>query len=208
MSDITPIVNLLVEGAVDEVVLQRILEMIGLFCGETFGKNGRPDVLSKLPKFDQAARFTPYVAVVDLDQAPECAPSLVQQYLPRPSAGMRFRVAVHAVEAWLLADIDALAEFLVVPRTRFPSFPDAEPDPKATLVNLARRSRRRDIREDMVPRPGSGAKVGPAYPARLIEYVTVASSAQWRPEEAARRSDSLQRCIAALTTLRHWTPAP
>ncbi|MEP0762577.1 MAG: hypothetical protein HRF48_07545 [Chloroflexota bacterium] len=208
MPDGAPAINLLVEGLTDKVVVQRILGLVGLPCGRTFGEKGKDYLLSVLPDYNQAARFSPWVAVVDLDQAPECAPSLAQQYLPRPSAGMRFRVAVHAVEAWLLADIDALAEFLVVPRTRFPSFPDAEPDPKATLVNLARRSRRRDIREDMVPRPGSGAKVGPAYTARLIEYVTAAGSAQWRPEVAAQRSDSLHRCIAALHTLKHWTPAP
>ncbi|MBP8973974.1 MAG: hypothetical protein KBH93_08850 [Anaerolineae bacterium] len=208
MPDDVPAVNLLVEGLTDRVVVQRILEWVGLPCGKTFGEKGKGYLLRVLPDYNQAARFSPWVVVVDLDQAPECAPMLAQQYLPRPSAGMRFRVAVHAVEAWLLADIDTLAEFLAVPRTRFPSFPDAEPDPKATLVSLARQSKRRDVREDMVPRPGSGAKVGPAYTARLIEYVTVAGSAQWRPEVAAQRSDSLQRCIAALHTLKHWTPVP
>jgi hypothetical protein len=36
------------------------------------------------------------------------------------------------------------------------------------VVELARYSRRRDIREDMVPRPGSGRSVGAAYTSRLI----------------------------------------
>ena len=208
MPDDVPAVNLLVEGLTDRVVVQRILAWVELPCGRTFGGEGKDYLLRVLPDYNQAARFSPWVAVVDLDQAPECAPVLVRQHLAHPSRWMRFRVAVRAIESWLLADAETLADFLAISRARVPSLPEDEPDPKATLVNLARHSRRRDIREDMVPRPGSGAKVGPAYTARLIEYVTAAGSAQWRPEVAAQRSDSLHRCIAALSTLRQWTSAP
>ncbi len=200
-------VDIVVEGLTDEVVVRCLLSHVGLPYGRTLGKTGKPSILNALHKYNEAARYSPWVVVVDLDEEPECAPVLVQRYLPRPSAGMRFRVAVHAVEAWLLADTDTLAEFLAVSRNKFPSQPEAEPDPKAALVALARQSRRRDIRDDMVPRPGSGAKVGPAYTARLIEYVTQ-SSCQWRPDVAAQRSDSLRRCLAALRTLKHWTPTP
>lgn len=208
MPDGAPAINLLVEGLTDKVVAQRILELVGLSCGRTFGEKGKDYLLRVLPDYNQAARFSPWVAVVDLDQAPECAPVLVRQHLPHPNRWMRFRVAVRAIESWLLADVETLADFLAIPRARVPSSPEDEPDPKAILVNLARYSRRPAIVNDMVPRPGSGAKVGPAYTARLIEYVTAAGSAQWRPEVAAQRSDSLHRCIAALHTLKHWTPAP
>jgi hypothetical protein len=34
---------------------------------------------------------------------------------------------------------------------------------KEAMVDLARRSRRRDIREDMMPRSGSERSVGPTY---------------------------------------------
>lgn len=208
MPDGAPAINLLVEGLADRVVVQRILEWAGLPCGRTFGEKGKDYLLSVLPDYNQAARFSPWVAVVDLDQAPGCAPVLVRQHLPHPNRWMRFRVAVRAIESWLLADAETLAGFLAIPRARVPSLPEDEPDPKATLVSLARYSRRSAIVKDMVPRPGSGAKVGPAYTARLIEYVMAAGSAQWRPEVAAQRSDSLHRCIAALHTLQHWTPAP
>lgn len=205
MQQVLP-VEIVVEGLADEVVVKRLLDHVGLPYGHTYGMKGKEHILKALRNYNQAARHSPWVVVVDLDDEPECAPLLVRQYLPHPSVGMKFRVAVRAVEAWLLADKDTLAKFLAVPQNRFPSQLEADPDPKATLIGLARQSRRREIREDMVPRPGSGAKVGPAYTARLIEYVTQSSS-RWRPEVAAQRADSLRRCIEALQTLRHWTPA-
>lgn len=65
------------------------------------------------------------------------------------------------------------------------------------MVNLGRRSRKRAIRKDMVPRHGSGRTVGPAYASRLIEFV----STEWRPAVAAERSDSLKRAIRCLQEL-------
>jgi hypothetical protein len=113
-------------------------------------------------------------------------------------------VAVRAVEAWLLADAERLAAFLGIRAALIPRDPDAEHDPKTTLVNLARRSRRRAIREDIVPREGSGGRVGPGYVGRLIEFVTAAENG-WRPGVAAGRSDSLRRCLEALQVLRATT---
>jgi len=67
----------------------------------------------------------------------------------------------------------------------------------------ARRSRSRVIVQDMVPRRGSGSRVGPGYKGRLIEFVT-ATHHRWRPDVAAQRSDSLRRCLNALETLKGW----
>lgn len=39
--------------------------------------------------------------------------------------------------------------------------------------------------------------MGPAYPARLIEYAATA----WRPEVAARNAESLRRAVACLRRL-------
>ncbi|HIE50814.1 MAG TPA: hypothetical protein EYP85_03565 [Armatimonadetes bacterium] len=70
-------------------------------------------------------------------------------------------------------------------------------DPKQTLVNLARRGRRRKIREDIVPRPGSSGVVGPGYSARIQEMVAT----YWDVERAVAFSLSLHRCIARLREL-------
>jgi len=177
MEIVTFPVNVLIEGITDEAVVRRILEYVGLTCGTVYGKSGKGPLLQRLPNYNQAARFVPWLVVVDLDQDAECAPPFVQSVLLNPAGGMQLRVAVRAVEAWLLADAERLADFLGIRAAKIPPNPDAEPDPKTTLVNLARRSRRRAIREDIVPREGSGSRVGPGYAGRLIEFVMTAGRA-------------------------------
>ena len=93
-----------------------------------------------------------------------------------------------------MADADSLASFLSVARSRIPNDPEQLFEPKTEMVNLARHSRRREVREDMVPRERSGTLVGPAYTSRLIEYV----QRSWRPEVAIERAESLRRAIACL----------
>lgn len=199
-------VNLLIEGDTDQVIVRRILEYAGLPCGRVYGKRGKPYVLERLPKYNQAARFSPWLTVVDLNQDAECAPDFVRSKLSNPAPGMHLRVAVHAIEAWLLADREGVGAFLGIGISRIPVDPDREVDPKTTVINLARRSSRKFIRQDMVPREGSGARVGPGYTGRLIEFVT-RTQHPWRPEVAIERSDSLRRCVEALQSLRARDPA-
>ena len=113
---------------------------------------------------------------------------------------MCFRVAVRELEAWILSDSERVADFLGVSPGRVPANPDLLTDPKATMVGLAQASRRNDIRQDMVPRPGSGQRVGPAYASRIIEFVQDTGGG-WRPDIAERNSDSLRRCVAAIRRL-------
>ncbi len=95
-----------------------------------------------------------------------------------------------------------MAQFLAVPPSRLQHITDAEPNPKLALINIARRSRNASIKEDIVPSQESGASVGPLYSAGLIEF----TNNYWRPEIATQHSDSLRRCLNALSTLRSWTP--
>jgi hypothetical protein len=193
-------VNILIEGTTDEVVVKRILEHVGLPYGKSFGFKGKSHLLELLPKYNQAAQRSPWIAVVDLDQKPDCAPDLIHEKLPDPAKGMCFRVAVHAIESWLLADAENLGAYLHVSPGKFPSNPDQEIDPKVTLVKLARLSTKKEIREDMVLPEGRSGKVGPGYTGRLTEFV-LGSSHTWRPDVAAQCSDSLRRCIEALKNL-------
>ena len=201
-------VNLLVEGFTDESVLRRLLDYVQLPLGCVYGKQGKAAILERLPGYNRAAHYSPWVVVIDLDQDADCAPRYIGEVLPGAAPWMRLRVAVRAIESWLLADAESLASFLHIPRTRIPQLPEAEPDPKATLVNLARLSRSRSIREDIVPRPGSGAKVGPGYAGRLIEFVDANRPSAWRPDVAAEHADSLRRCLVALHALRDTLQTP
>ncbi|MCK6628900.1 MAG: hypothetical protein L6R45_27440 [Anaerolineae bacterium] len=198
----TLVVNLLVEGDTDEVIIRRVLEYAGLECGTVYGKHGKSDLLKRLPNYNQAARFGAWLAVVDLDRDTLCASDFVRNTLPEPMSGMCFRVAVRAIESWLLADAEHLAAYLGISPTKIPPNPDLEIDPKTTLINLARLSHRKALRQEIVPRQGSGGRVGPGYTARLIEFV-LSSDYTWRPEVAIHHSESLKRCVTALQKLKN-----
>ena len=190
------------EGDLDEVVLRRLGEHTGICVGSVYGKKGKRDLQGKIAKYNQAAQFSPWVVLVDLDGEFECAPSLRARWLPSPARHMCFRVAVREVESWLLADRESIARFLSIGQQKVPSSVDDLDDPKQTLIDLARASRRSAIREDMAPRQGSGASVGPAYTSRMTECVRAQGEPRWRPDLAAEVSPSLSRCIDALAQLR------
>lgn len=191
------VISAAVEGITDEAVVRKLITHVGAEPGTVYGKKGKPHLRSQVDGYNSAARHAPWVVLVDLDHEAGCAPHLCAGWLAAPAPRLCFRVAVRAVEAWLMADTEALARFLSVGRKKVPGDPEGLADPKEALVNLARESRKREIREDMVPRQGSGRAVGPAYASRLIEFV----SSHWRPAEAADRADSLRRAIACLERL-------
>jgi hypothetical protein len=193
-------VSAAVEGSLDEAVVRRLLAEVGAYVGPVYGKKGKGHLQQRINGYNSAARYSPWIVLIDLDHDADCAPPLRASWLPDPSENMCFRVAVREVEAWLLADRDRIAHFLSVAKARVPIEPEAEEHPKNVIVNLAASSRRRDIREDIVPRRGSGGAVGPAYTSRLIEYVQDQQSG-WRPQVAADHSESLRRCIACLREL-------
>ena len=196
MSMRTPLtISAAVEGLLDEAVICRLITYVGCAPGTVYVKNGKGALRQKLAAYNRAAQNSPWVILVDLDNDYVCAPALRRAWLPNPAP--RFRVAVREVEAWLMADSETLANFLDVSQSKIPANPEAVSDAKLAMVNLARTSRRRDIQEDMPPRPGSGRAVGPAYTSRLIEY----TNWHWRPGVAAQRADSLRRALDCLRQL-------
>lgn len=98
------------------------------------------------------------------------------------------------IESWLLADANGLAQFLDISPALVPDVPDAVEQPKELIVSLARRSKRKEIREDLVPLLGDIRKVGAAYNSRLVSFV----EGQWNIERAALASPSLHKAIQRL----------
>ncbi len=194
---VTPIpINLVVEDALSEILLRRILkESSGSFAiGYSYGGGGYGYIKQKARAFNNAAKGTPFLLLVDLEA--ECAPIQIKEWLPVPRHhNLLFRVAVNEVESWLLADRAGIASFLGIARKFIPENPDSISKPKQFLINLAKKSPRRALREAIVPSPNTTARVGPDYNGQLSSFVI----SVWNIREALRKSDSLCRAVNAIS---------
>jgi hypothetical protein len=190
-------ISLVVEGTTDEAIAKRLLAEARLGAGPVYVKQGRDALDRSLAGYDNAARFSCWLVLRDLDRDAVCAPGLHRRLLRRPARHMRLHIVVHAIEAWLLADDEALSRALVVARSRIPRDPESVQEPKSALVDVARHSRSRAIREALVPAPNSTARVGPGHAAFLAAFAV----RDWRPAVAARRSRSLAKLREFLRTV-------
>lgn len=184
------------EGLLEEPVARKLLVSLGLPDRDVrfVAKRGRTDFWKDAPRYNRAAEHVgPVLGLADLESYP-CPSGLIARHLPGGRNPLFvLRVAERMIESWLLADARNLSEFLRVSCSCFPRDPDAEQHPKQTLVNIARSSRSRVIRDDMVPDAGSAGSVGCGYTPRMTEFV----EQHWQPFEGAKRSESLRRAIAA-----------
>jgi hypothetical protein len=187
-------VNIAVEGDLDEAVLKKLLNYIGIDVVSVYGRQGKDYLRKRIKQFNSAAEHGKWIILIDLNNEAECAPPLIRSWLPKRSQNLQLRVAVREVEAWLLAERNKLARFLSVSKERIPIDPEKEPEPKLTLINIARHSRNRTILEDLVPQANSTATQGKNYTSRLIEFAIN----NWEPNIAAYNSPSLKRSIDSL----------
>lgn len=186
-----------VEGDADEAVVRRIAREVNRDVHVVHVSRGKGSLDARLGGYNNAARFAPWVVVRDLNADARCAPELVRRLLPVPAQYMMFRITVRKIEAWLLSDRVTMSRFLGVSVSRIPDQPEALDDPKATLVSIAQHSRYSTVAEDIVPVPGMSVSVGRGYTARIIEFAT----RYWRPLVAADVSDSLARCMRAISRI-------
>jgi len=190
-----PPVPCLVEGTLDEVVVRKLLDTSALEPA-AFYLESLPAFKTRLKAFNQAARHMSWFALCDLDDD-DCAPGRARDFLPDPASGMCFRVAVRAVETWLLADRACIARYLRISSDLIDPDPERLPAPKSHLVSLARRSRSRSIREGLVPAEGDSRTVGPEYTLLMSEF----ARERWNPVRAVTRSPSLRRALVRFQTL-------
>jgi hypothetical protein len=178
-----------------QTVATKLLGQHGLFVSVPLVCHGNVNLKRKAPSLNRSAKGTPVLLVTDLDDLRVCPASLIQDWLGAPrSPNLLFRVAVAEIESWLLADSVGLSRYLDIGEGLIPKQPDNVQNPKLELINLARRTRVRDLREDLVPEVGSTARVGRAYNAAMVRFVTH----QWSAERAAPASPSLLRAIARI----------
>jgi hypothetical protein len=196
-------INAACEGLVDRSVLERLLASHQLDLGTVYEMGGKQRLDNKLAGYRSAARFSPWIVLRDLDDDAACAPELASKLAPDQQTGLCLIVAVRQMEAWLLADRPGIAGHLKVAQRRIPEQPELLPDSKLTMINLARHSRSRDIRSDMLPLPGSGRKVGTGYTANVQGFV----QSLWDFRRAAAAAPSLGTFVDRLKRYHqtgHW----
>ena len=158
-------IHLVVEDELSEAVLREILRQSerSFAVGAAYRRGGSGYLRTNVKRFNHGAKGTPFILLTDLDKN-ECAPMLIQEWLTDPlHPNFIFRVAVHEVEAWILADREAFAHFLGISPRDIPPEVDSIQDPKEKLISLARTSPKRDLRNSLIPRRGSTARVGRDY---------------------------------------------
>jgi hypothetical protein len=118
----------------------------------------------------------------------------MRAWLPHGAVG-RFviRLAVPEAESWLLADRDAVSQFIGVPVGRIPFHPDTLADAKQTVLQLARQSKVREIRSEIVSTLNSRTP-GTGYNTHLCKFV----KQHWCAARAAEHSPSLSKALRRL----------
>jgi hypothetical protein len=189
------------EGSTDRAAAVALIASVGAEPGPDYSArsksaSGKQRLDEKLPAYNAAATREPFLVLRDLDQDADCAPSLLQLRNRAPSEFMCFRIVVRSLEAWLLADSSALANWLKIEEARIPLAPEELPNPKEALLALARRSTSNDIKSDLLPLPKSGRQTGPLYASRLQHFI----DDRWdvRRVIASGRAPSLARAVACL----------
>jgi hypothetical protein len=182
------------EGPVDAAIARRLIAAVGGEPGTDYltprGPRGKNALDQRIAGLLIAAEHGRRVLVLrDLDAEP-CAGPVVARLVPRPAPGFCLRLAVRAVEAWLLADHDGIARGLKVPKSSLPRPPDHLADPKAELRRLGQQSRDPEISRQC----GATPQVLGALTASLAMEV-------WDPQRAAARSPSLARALRRLRAL-------
>ena len=199
MSPAIPL-SLAFEDELTELLALKILRSIpNEFATRTIYNRGGNGYLKRIINgLNNAAKGVPFLVATDLDQY-DCPPALIDDWLAHPKHhNLLIRVAVHEAEAWVLADREGFASFLGITAARIPEDVEALAKPKETLIQLARASRKRYIRDDICPLPSSTSRIGPNYNGRLGGFV----SQSWNPTAARVRSPSLDRTIDRLISFR------
>lgn len=195
-------VSIAVEGTSDVEAVKKILSSrsIAVNHSQIFVTRGKSKLDTKIASYNTAAARSPWFVLRDSDRDDgDCPAATRSARLPQASqnSAMCFRLAVRSLEAWLLADVEGFASMFSVARAAIPRDVEQLADPKRSLVDLCRRSRRLVVKKAMVPPIGSAGRVGPEYVTWISEYARMF----WRPDVAAANAPSLSRALSAIDRL-------
>jgi len=188
------------EDVLSEAVAEKLLAASGrpFEIAQRLRKDGYGYLKTNLPKFNQvAANVMPVFLLTDLDTA-KCVADFMQDWRKGLDLSERllFRVAVREVEAWLLADRRAFADWLSISAELGHVEPERLDDPKRALLRLVDRSKKRELKAMILPGKTSRSPVGLGYNTELTQYVRD----HWNPQTAAASAPSLARAINRIAT--------
>lgn len=183
------------EDELSEAIALRLISELQqpVYLTHILRKGGFGYLRSMMDSWRQMAQQQIMLVLTDLDRA-NCVVEFRDQWLagrPAPDS-LLLRIAVREVEAWVLADHVAMSE-LLGRRVVFPVEPDALPDPKQTLMGLAKKASKA-IRDDLIKIRDGQLSQGLGYNARLSHWVNTV----WCPQRAAALSPSLARARSRL----------
>ncbi|RIJ31125.1 hypothetical protein [Henriciella algicola] len=181
-----------------EQAARRIIASIApnVFVGSTMGNKGYNYFAKSLPSIKRSLNGIKFVVFLDGDKLGQLCPiQQIHQWFGDPvPPNLCLRFAIHEVETWLICDRTNLANFLSVSPNVVPDLDDSVPDTKEVLLGVARKSRDRGVRDDMLPAANHSSAIGPAYNSRLTEFI----QDHWDINEARGKSESLDRACRAL----------
>lgn len=190
--------SMFIQPVVEDIIQEQILLKIfkkyrpDLTLYSALGKKGNSYIRDKIRGFNEASKHLPFVVVTDLDRSP-CPPALIDDWIDFSlSSSMMFRIAVVEAEAWLLADRNGFGKYLCIPTNKIPHNSEEISNPKEFIVSVARKSRNKTLRVDMVPEGTS--VVGPGYNLRMVDFI----SRYWDVEEALTHSRSLKKAVTRI----------
>jgi hypothetical protein len=190
---------LAVEDKLSELVSARILSSLGIDVSVTLGLKGKNYLEKKARSLNKTAQGFPVLMIADQDSAAQCPPTLINSWVGKNQNPLfLLRVAVMEIESWIMADRKGIADFLSIPLDRIPGNPDLITQPKEFLVSLARKSKKKQLRDQLVPRPGATNSVGPENNISLGSFV----QSSWNMSRALSVSPSLKRTMSRLQIFR------
>lgn len=188
-------INFASEGLVDAAVARRLIAYAGAQLGLERPAYGKHKLDRDIPKYFQAAMHSyPWLILRDLDNDAVCPAALISNFAVDQHEDCCFRIAVREIETWFIADRSGLAEFLRVPVGRIETDPETLIDPKRHIIDLARASRSRAIRDALVPAERTGQVQGAEYTPMLIDF----ASNGWSIERAIQGEASVSLTRASL----------
>ncbi len=188
------------EDDLSYAVIEKIIrnEKPGVTTRRLDAKAGGFGILKRnMRKYINLSKKQKVLVITDLDQNP-CAPILVKDWLDGMVCppGLTFRVAVREIEAWVLSDREAIAEWMKIPVARIPIRVDEVMDPKVEIIRLAQKAKNQDVKRYLPP--ASGAKVGTGYNSLLVRFI----NNNWDIDRAKINSPSLKKAYQRIAGIK------